>query len=120
MTVERQSMQVDIVCVGFGPAMGGFLSTLSRSMTDENGQPLESSVAPGMPLQVVCYERVDDISFGVSGVATRGRGLRDEQPGHIHVSLSTVPRQIFKDSLSATQGRVLADRAEELRGLLEE
>lgn len=26
--VDRQSIQVDIVCVGFGPATGGFLTTL--------------------------------------------------------------------------------------------
>ena len=27
---------------------------------------------PGMPPQVLCYERADDIGFGVSGVVTRG------------------------------------------------
>ena len=26
--IERQEMAVDIACVGFGPAMGGFLTTL--------------------------------------------------------------------------------------------
>ena len=31
MSEERQSMDVDIVCVGFGPAMGGFLTTLARA-----------------------------------------------------------------------------------------
>ena len=77
MTVERQTMDVDIACVGFGPAMGGFLTTLSRALVDENGMPLlESTVMPGMPLQVVCYERADDISFGVSGVVTRARSIR--------------------------------------------
>ena len=25
----------------------------------------------GLPLQVICYERADDIAFGVSGVVTR-------------------------------------------------
>ena len=35
---------------------------------------------PGMPLQVVCYERADDIAFGVSGVATRARGIRKSLP----------------------------------------
>ena len=25
-------MEVDIACVGFGPAMGGFLTTLSRKL----------------------------------------------------------------------------------------
>ena len=28
---------------------------------------------PGMPPQVLCYERADDIGFGVSGVVTRAR-----------------------------------------------
>src|SRR5512136_2993873 len=75
-------MDVDIACVGFGPAMGGFLTTLSRAIMDENGQVLlESRVMPGMPLQVLCYERADDISFGVSGVVTRGRSIRQTFPG---------------------------------------
>lgn len=82
MTIERQTMDVDIACVGFGPAMGGFLTKLSRSLVDENGQVLlESGVMPGMPLQVLCYERADDISFGVSGIVTRGRSIRQTFPG---------------------------------------
>ena len=82
MTIERQTMEVDIACVGFGPATAGFLTTLSRSIMDESGQlVLESRVMPGMPLQVLCYERADDISFGVSGVVTRGRGIRESFPG---------------------------------------
>ncbi len=86
--VERQSMDVDIVCVGFGPATGGFLTTLSRAMQDPETQPfLMSKAMPGMPLQVVCYERADDIGFGVSGVVTRARGIRasfpDLEPGEI-------------------------------------
>jgi len=81
MTIERQTMEVDIACVGFGPASAGFLTTLSRAMLDESGQVLlESRVMPGMPLQVLCYERADDISFGVSGVVTRGRGIRASFP----------------------------------------
>jgi len=35
---------------------------------------------PGMPLQVACYERADDLAFGVSGVATRGRSIRETYP----------------------------------------
>ena len=81
MTEERQTMEVDIACVGFGPSMGGFLTTLSRAMIDEDGQPLlESGIMPGMPLQVLCYERADDISFGVSGVVTRARSIRASFP----------------------------------------
>jgi len=74
-------MDVDIVCVGFGPAMGGFLTTLSRSLVREDGAPLvESRTMPGMPPQVICYERADDIAFSVSGVVTRARGIRATFP----------------------------------------
>ena len=31
-TIERARMDVDIACVGFGPAMGGFLSTLAKQL----------------------------------------------------------------------------------------
>ncbi|MEW6752478.1 MAG: 4Fe-4S ferredoxin [Candidatus Latescibacterota bacterium] len=78
---ERLSLEVDIACAGFGPATAGFLTTLSRAAVDARGAPLlESRVAPGMPLQVVCYERADDLGFGVSGVVTRARGLRRSLP----------------------------------------
>jgi len=81
MTVERQMMEVDIACVGFGPATAGFLHTLSGAIMNEDGSvALESRVMPGCPLQVMCYERADDISFGVSGVVTRGRALRESFP----------------------------------------
>jgi len=74
LAAERQTMEVDLVCVGFGPAMAGFLTTLAKT------PGLESRVAPGMPLQVICYERADDIGFGVSGVVTRARGIRATLP----------------------------------------
>lgn len=74
-------MDVDIACVGFGPAMGGFLATLSRQLVNADGTPaFESSAAPGMPPQVVCYERADDVGFGVSGIVTRARALRTTFP----------------------------------------
>ncbi len=74
---SRQTLEADIVCVGFGPATGGFLTTLSQAMADpENQTGLQSRVMPGMPLQVICYERADDISFGVSGVVSTARSLR--------------------------------------------
>ena len=80
-TVERQRMDVDIVCVGFGPATAGFLATLSRQLLNEDGTPaVESNVMSGMPPQILCYERADDIGFGVSGVVTRARGLRASYP----------------------------------------
>ncbi len=85
LEMERQSMPVDIVCVGCGPATGGFLSTLAKTLAaeppGENGEmTFSSQAAPGMPLQVVCYERADDLAFGVSGVVTRGRGIRQSFP----------------------------------------
>src|SRR5436305_15305658 len=75
--MDSQTMDVDIVCVGFGPATGGFLTTLTRGL-GETG--LESAVMPRMPPQVICYERADDIGFGVSGVVTRARGIRGSLP----------------------------------------
>src|SRR3990172_8926353 len=74
-------MDVDIVCVGFGPATAGFLSTLSKQLVNADGTPVvESAVMPGMPPQVLCYERADDIGFGVSGVVTKARALRESFP----------------------------------------
>jgi len=79
--VERQRMDVDIVCVGFGPATAGFLTTLSKQLVNEGGTPaFESAVVPGLPPQVLCYERADDIGFGVSGVVTRAKALRESLP----------------------------------------
>ncbi len=80
--LERQRLDADIVCVGFGPATAGFLTTLAKPLVNAGGAPaFESRVAPGLPLQILCYERADDIAFGVSGVVTRGRGLRASFPG---------------------------------------
>ncbi|MBM3858298.1 MAG: 4Fe-4S ferredoxin [Verrucomicrobia bacterium] len=63
-------MDVDIVCVGFGPAAGAFLTTLTRHL------PLPDGAMP----QVICYERADDIGFGVSGVVTPARAIRESFP----------------------------------------
>ncbi|MCA9726602.1 MAG: 4Fe-4S ferredoxin [Candidatus Eisenbacteria bacterium] len=74
-------MDVDIACVGFGPATGGFLTTLSQALEERATEPaFQSRVAPGLPLQVVCFERADDLGFGVSGVVTRARGIRASFP----------------------------------------
>ncbi|MGA3082335.1 MAG: hypothetical protein ABSD44_13350, partial [Terracidiphilus sp.] len=79
--IERQSMAVDIACAGFGPAMGGFLTTLTKAWAENPADPaFESKAAPGMPLQVLCYERADDIGAGVSGVVTRGQAIRSSFP----------------------------------------
>jgi electron-transferring-flavoprotein dehydrogenase len=73
---DRQSMEVDIACVGFGPATGGFLTTLTQAWNENPADPaFESTAAPGMPLQVLCYERADDLAAGVSGVVTKARGI---------------------------------------------
>src|SRR5687768_15506342 len=67
---DRMTMDVDIVCAGFGPAAGGFLTTLNTYLT-----------GPDAPmLQVLCYERADDIGFGVSGVVTKARSIRQSFP----------------------------------------
>ena len=79
--IERQRMDVDIVCVGFGPATAGFLTTLSKQLVNADGTPaVESGAMPGLPPQIVCYERADDIGFGVSGVVTKARALRATFP----------------------------------------
>jgi electron-transferring-flavoprotein dehydrogenase len=79
--IDRPSMEVDIACVGFGPATGGFLSTLTNAWNENPADPaFESRVSPGMPLQVLCYERADDISSGVSGVVTRAQSIRSSFP----------------------------------------
>lgn len=78
---ERPSMDVDLACVGFGPAMGGFLTTLTRELGEHpEDEALMSRAMPGMPLQVMCYERADDLAAGVSGVVTRARGIRASFP----------------------------------------
>jgi electron-transferring-flavoprotein dehydrogenase len=74
--IDRQTMEVDIACAGFGPATGGFLTTLDPGLEPEPTDPVfESRVAPGMPLQVLCYERADDLAAGVSGVVTRAKAF---------------------------------------------
>jgi len=80
-TIDRPRIDADIVCVGFGPATAGFLTTLSKQLLNADGTPaVESAVAPGLPPQVLCYERADDIGFGVSGVVTKARALRASIP----------------------------------------
>jgi electron-transferring-flavoprotein dehydrogenase len=79
--IERQSMEVDIACAGFGPAMGGFLTTLTKEWSVHPDDPaFMSKAVPGMPLQVLCYERADDLAAGVSGVVTRARSIRASFP----------------------------------------
>jgi electron-transferring-flavoprotein dehydrogenase len=86
---NRPQMTVDIACVGFGPAMGGFLTTLSRSLLNPDGSVrLESTASPGLPLQVICHERADGLGFGVSGAVTKARGIRGSFPG---VDLTEIP-----------------------------
>lgn len=87
--VERANMEVDVVCVGFGPAAAGFLYTLSKKVCDENGNiVLKSRVSEGAPLQVLCYERADDLSFGVSGVVSKARAIKESLSAN---ELSEIP-----------------------------
>jgi len=93
------TMDIDIVCVGFGPATAGFLTTLSRQLVNPDGSPaIESPTNPGLPLQVACYERADDIAFGVSGVVTRARGIRatlpDLDPGQIPMAAPVTEERV--------------------------
>ena len=66
---DRPMMDVDIVCVGFGPAAGGFLTTLAPALSEF-----------AIPPQVICYERADGLGFGVSGAVTKARGIRHSFP----------------------------------------
>ena len=87
--LDGASMDVDIACVGFGPAMGGFLTTLTKAWTENPADPaFESKVMAGMPLQVLCYERADDLAAGVSGVVTRAKGIRATLP---HLKAEEIP-----------------------------
>ncbi|MDZ7315262.1 MAG: 4Fe-4S ferredoxin [candidate division KSB1 bacterium] len=79
--IEPQTAGVDIVCVGFGPATAGFLTTLAGRILNSDGSlNLESRKLPGMPLQVICYERADDFGFGVSGVVSKATAIRASLP----------------------------------------
>jgi electron-transferring-flavoprotein dehydrogenase len=90
--IDRQTMEVDIACAGFGPAMGGFLTSLTHAWSENPADPaFESRVAPGMPLQVLCYERADDIASGVSGVVTAAKGIRASFPD---LSLAEIPMAV--------------------------
>jgi electron-transferring-flavoprotein dehydrogenase len=98
--IDRPSMEVDIACAGFGPATGGFLTTLTKAWNENPADPaFESRVTPGMPLQVLCYERADDISSGVSGVVTHGQGIRasfpDLNPAEIPMAVPATSERVM-------------------------
>ena len=98
--IDRQTMEVDIACAGFGPAMGGFLTHLTRALSENPADPaFESKAMPGMPLQVLCYERADDIASGVSGVVTRAQGIRasfpDLNPAEIPMAVDVKQERVF-------------------------
>jgi electron-transferring-flavoprotein dehydrogenase len=97
---DRQTMEVDIACAGFGPATGGFLTTLTQFWSQNPADPaFESRVAPGTPLQVLCYERADDLAAGVSGVVTRAEGIRSSfptfDPGEIPMAAAVKQERVF-------------------------
>jgi electron-transferring-flavoprotein dehydrogenase len=98
--IERQTMEVDIACAGFGPAMGGFLTALTRELSAHPDDPaFESKAMPGMPLRVLCYERADDISVGVSGVVTSAEGIRasfpDLDPAQIPMAIEVKQERVL-------------------------
>jgi electron-transferring-flavoprotein dehydrogenase len=100
LEIDRPAMEVDIACAGFGPAMGGFLTTLTRAWSENPADPaFESKAAPGMPLQVMCYERADDIASGVSGIVTLGRGIRESfpafEPAEIPMAADVKQERVF-------------------------
>jgi electron-transferring-flavoprotein dehydrogenase len=99
-SIDRQSMDVDVACVGFGPATGGFLTELVRHWNENPADAaFESRVAPGMPLQVLCYERADDLAAGVSGVVTRGQAIRASfpslNPAEIPMAIEVRQERVF-------------------------
>jgi hypothetical protein len=69
-------------------------SPRSRAPGAENpaDPAFESKVAPGMPLQVLCYERADDLAAGVSGVVTRARAFAPAFPISIPLRFPWPPR----------------------------
>jgi electron-transferring-flavoprotein dehydrogenase len=80
--------------------MGGFLTTLVRAWNQNPGDPaFESTAMPGVPLQVMCYERADDLAAAVSGVVTLARGIRasfpDLQPEDIPMSAAVREERVF-------------------------
>ncbi len=52
-----------------------------------------------MPLQVICYERADDLAAGVSGVVTRGEGIRasfpELDPAEIPMAAAVKQERVF-------------------------
>ncbi len=112
--IARQTMEVDIACAGFGPAMGGFLTTLTRARNENPADPaFESRASPGMPLQVVCYERADDLAAGVSGVVTRAQGIRasfpDLNPAEIPLAVEVKRERVLYllDPIGARRSKLL-------------
>jgi electron-transferring-flavoprotein dehydrogenase len=119
-------MEVDIACVGFGPAMGGFLTTLTHAWNKTPDDPaFLSRLAPGMPLQVLCYERADDIAAGVSGVVTRAQGIRETfpelNPAEIPMAAAVTGERVFYllDPIGASRRSVLLRAADFLLRVLD-
>src|ERR1035441_8888373 len=52
-----------------------------------------------MPLQILCYERADDIASGVSGVVTRAQGIRasfpEMNPVEIPMAVAVTHERVF-------------------------
>jgi len=122
--IDRQTMEVDIACAGFGPATGGFLTTLTQAWSRNPADPVfESRVAPGMPLQVLCYERADDLAAGVSGVVTRAEGIRSSfpalDPAQIPMAVAVKQERVLYllDPIGASRRSALLRVGDRLLGL---
>ena len=122
--IDRQTMEVDIACAGFGPATGGFLTTLTQAWSQNPADPaFESRVAPGMPLQVLCYERADDLAAGVSGVVTRAEGIHASfpslDPAAIPMAVAVKQERVFYllDPIGASRRSALLRLGDSFLGL---
>jgi len=52
--IERPIVDVDIACVGFGPATAGFLTTLSRHLMNPDGTPAIVEAMSGKGWVILC------------------------------------------------------------------
>ena len=94
--MERQSMAVDIACVGFGPAMAGFLTTLSRRLAAPGPgaareRRLARAAAAGGVLRARRRPRLRRV---------RGRDARARHPGRL-----PGPRRLADPDGDAGRGR---------------
>ena len=98
--VDRQAMDVDIVCVGFGPATAGFLTTLSRHLVNADGTPAIES-----PAIRVCRCRCSATSAPTTSLRRLRRG--DARPRHSRQPSRSRPGQHPDGGRRSTQEKVV-------------